>query len=255
MVMTFSRSLKNALAALLLGALALAGHAQAPAGATASGPTPYPADAKDWPGQGAIRVPAWMNDNRKAFWLERERKQGSIVFVGDSLIGGWTTMGRDWSGLAVANRGIGGETTRGLLFRFQEDVLDLHPKAVVILTGTNDLSAQQDIRQTRANLVEILEKATRAAPDMPIVLCTVPPRANPQSPIEPKQLIQLNLTIAALAQGRRNTAVLDLYALLANADGAPQPEYFAADRLHLSTAGYRRFRDALLPVFKQLRIE
>ena len=253
--MMIPRSLKTALAALLLGALALAGHAQAPASAAASGPTPFPANAKDWPGQGAIRVFGWMNDNRKAFWLDRERKQGSVVFVGDSLIGGWTTMGKDWSGLSVANRGIGSEVTRGLLFRFQEDVLDLHPKAVVMLTGTNDLSAQQDIRQTRANLVEIIEKAARASPDMPIVLCTLPPRANPQSPVEPKRLIELNLTIASLAQGRRNIAVLDLYALFADADGAPQAEFFAADRLHFSAAGYRRFHDALLPVFKQLHID
>ena len=107
----------------------------------ASGPTPYPTSAKDWPGQGAIRVFGWMTENRKAFWQDRERKQGSIVFAGDSLIGGWGSMAKDFPDLRVANRGIGGEVTRGLLFRFQEDVLDLHPKAIVLLTGSNDLSA------------------------------------------------------------------------------------------------------------------
>lgn len=254
-MMTDSRSLKTTLFALLLGALALTSHAEAPPASAASGPTPYPANAKDWPGQGVIRVFGWMNDNRKSFWLDRERRQGSVVFAGDSLIGGWGAMAKDWSGLLVANRGIGAEVTRGLLFRFREDVLDLHPRAVVLLTGTNDLSAQQDIRQTRANLVEVLEMAARASPGMPIVLCTLPPRANPQSPVDPKKLIELNASIASLAQGRPDVTVLDLHALFVGADGAPQPEYFAPDRLHFSLAGYRRFHDALEPVFKQLRVD
>ena len=53
--------------------------------ATQSGPTPYPTRAEDWPGKGVVRVFGWMKDNRKFFWSERDKKQGSIVFAGDSL--------------------------------------------------------------------------------------------------------------------------------------------------------------------------
>jgi len=219
-----------------------------------SGPTPYPKEAKDWPGQGAIRVFGWMTENRKTFWMDRQRKQGSVVFAGDSLVGGWATMAHDWPGLAVANRGIGGEVTRGLLFRFKEDVLDLHPKAIVLLTGTNDLSAQQDIQQTRSNLAEMLDMTQRAAPGVPIVLCTLPPRNHAQSPVDPKRLVELNQLIKSLTQGRDRVAVLDLYTLLADPDGAPHAEYFAGDKLHLSPAGYQRWHDALLPILKQFNI-
>jgi len=66
----------NRLLTLLLAAcLGTAAVAAPPPDTAASGPTPYPSDAKDWPGQGAIRVFGWMTDNRKAFWTERERKQ------------------------------------------------------------------------------------------------------------------------------------------------------------------------------------
>lgn len=220
----------------------------------AAGPTPYPKEAKDWPGQGAIRVFGYMADNRQGFWLERGRKQGSIVFAGDSLVGGWGTMAKDLPGLPVANRGIGGEPTRGLLFRFQEDVLDLQPKAIVLLTGTNDLSALQDIQQTRSNLIDMLDMAERMAPGVPVVLCTLPPRNHAQAPIDPQRLLALNRLIAALALGRERVVVLDLHTLLADADGSPRAEYFAADKLHLSAAGYQRFRDALLPLLKQFNI-
>lgn len=250
---------------LLSWASLLAGHTTALADATdaptvaapspsASGPTPFPHDAKDWPGLGVIRVFGWMTDNRHAFWLERERKQGSVVFVGDSLIGGWSTLAKDLPDMPVANRGIGGEVTRGLLFRFAEDVLDLHPKAIVLLSGTNDLSALQDPRQTRSNLVEMLDLAERRSPDVPIVLCTLPPRNHPKAPVDPARLIELNTLIASAAQGRPHVVLLDLYPLLADPDGAPHAEYFGADRLHLSAAGYRVFRDALLPLLKQFKL-
>ncbi len=233
---------------------AFAADVASPTTAAASGPTPYPKDAKDWPGQGAIRVFGYMNDNRKWFWTEREKKQGSVVFAGDSLVGGWTTLAKDLTGIPVANRGIGGEPSRGLLFRFQEDVLDLHPRAIVLVTGANDLSALQDIQQTRSNLVAMIDMAQRAAPNVPIVVCTMPPRDNPQAPVDPKQLIGLNKLIASLADRRRNVVILDLYAALADPDGSPHPEYFAPDKLHLSAVGHEKFKEALLPLLKKFNI-
>jgi lysophospholipase L1-like esterase len=221
---------------------------------TASGPTPFPKDAKDWPGKGAIRVFGYMNEYRNSYWRERERKQGSVVFVGDSLVGGWQSLAEDLPGVPVANRGIGGEPTRVLLFRFKEDVLDLHPKAIVLLSGTNDLSAQQDIAQTRSNLVEMLAMAERAAPGVPVVLCTLPPRNAAQAPIDPNRLIELNKLISSLADERANIIVLDLYALVADPDGSPHAEYFGADKLHLSRAGQKRWRDALLPILKRFNL-
>jgi lysophospholipase L1-like esterase len=229
------------LPAVVLAMLIAAGPARAdadPAAAatappSAAGPTPYPADARDWPGTGVIRVFGWMNDNRKSFWRERDRKQGSVVFAGDSLVGGWHTLAEDLPGIPVANRGIGGEPTRGLLFRFREDVLDLHPRAIVLLTGTNDLSAREDIRAARSNITAMLDQAERALPGVLVVLCTLPPRQSPQSPIDPRQLIELNRLITA---------------------AAPHAEYFGADRLHLSPAGQKRWRDALVPVLKRFDI-
>jgi lysophospholipase L1-like esterase len=248
----------TALLCLVLTSLLAVGAAWADttpvASVAASGPTPYPKDAKDWPGKGAIRVFGWMNDNRKSFWLDRDRQQGRVVFAGDSLVGGWSTMAKDLPNIPVANRGIGSDVSRGLLFRFTEDVLDLHPKAIVLLTGTNDLSAQQDIQQTRSNIIEMIGLAERAAPGVPIVLCTLPPRDHPQAPVDPKRLIELNKLIASLDRTNPHVAVLDLYSLLVDPDGSPHPDYFAPDKLHLSAAGYRRFRDALLPLLKQLNV-
>lgn len=223
---------------------------------TASGPTPFPdpQDERAWPGKGAIRVFPYMNDNRKWFWTEREAKQRRIVFAGDSLIGGWQDLEADLKAFPVLNRGIGGEPTRGLLFRFQEDVLDLHPRAIVLLTGTNDLSAQQDVHETRSNIDEMLNLAERRSPGVPIVVCTLPPRKHPDSPVDPKQLLAANDLIRALPQSHHQVIVLDLYALLADPDGSPHAEYFGSDHLHLAEPGFLRFRDGLVPIFERLHL-
>lgn len=233
------------LPAILAASVSLAGS---------PGPSPYPTAASAWPGEGAIRVFGWMSKDRARFWQAREADQGATVLAGDSLFGGWRGAAGALSPLPVANRAIGGDTSRGLLFRFQEDVLDLHPKAIVLLSGSNDLSARQDVKQTRSNLIELLDMAERALPGVPVVLCTLPPRNHAKAPVDPKRLLELNALIAELARGRAHVAVLDLHPLLADADGAPRAEYFAADQLHLSAAGYQRFRDALLPLLKQFNI-
>jgi lysophospholipase L1-like esterase len=258
MVRTFASIAAFGVAVLLshgpvLAQVAAARGSVASSTKSASDPTPYPADAKNWPGQGAIRVYGYMNNYRQSFWRERERKQGSVVFAGDSLVGRWRTLAEDLPGVPVANRGMDAEVSRGLLFRFKEDVLDLHPEAIVLLIGTNDVGAQQDIRQTRSNLVEMLDMAEREMPRVPIVLCTLPPRGDMTSPSDLSRLNDANMLIASMAQGRSHVAVLDLHALLSDPDGSPHAAYFVDDKLHMTTAGYQRFRDALLPVLNQFK--
>jgi lysophospholipase L1-like esterase len=214
----------------------------------ASGPLPYPADAAHWPGRGVTRVFGWMMENRRSFWLQRTQKQGSVVFAGDSLIAGWRSLQSDFPSLPTANRGIGGDVSRGLLFRFQGDVLDLHPRAIVLLVGTNDLSARQAPADTLFNIAAMLDMARQHSAGVPIVLCTLPPRAHRDAPVEPARLAELNAGIQALAAGRDGVSVVDLFEPFTADDGSIDERLFAADRLHLSVDGYARWRGVLAPV-------
>src|SRR5579863_6058261 len=58
-----------------------------------------------------------------------------VVFFGDSITDMWK-LDDSFPGKAYVNRGIGGQTTPQMLVRFRQDVIDLHPKVVVILAGT-----------------------------------------------------------------------------------------------------------------------
>ena len=101
------------------------------------------------PGKGPIRRYDWFRNlwnEKRAAWAKRvEADQKAVVFLGDSITQGWgDNVGGSFPTLKVANRGISGDTTRGMLVRLADDVLKLQPTGVVMLMGTNDLEEGAD---------------------------------------------------------------------------------------------------------------
>src|SRR5580704_12217701 len=88
--------------------------------------------------------------------------ENRVVFFGDSITDMWK-IEEYFPGKPYLNRGIGGQTTPQMLVRFRQDVIDLHPKVVVILAGTNDISGNtgpmrlEDIEADYASLAELAE--------------------------------------------------------------------------------------------------
>jgi len=69
------------------------------------------------------------------------KDENRVVFMGNSITEGWSHHDSTFfQNKSYINRGIGGQTTPQMLIRFKQDVVDLHPKVVVILAGTNDIA-------------------------------------------------------------------------------------------------------------------
>ncbi len=66
-------------------------------------------------------------------------KENRVVFLGDSITDYWK-LPDYFPGKPYINRGIDGQTTPQMLVRFRQDVIDLHPKILVVLAGTNDIA-------------------------------------------------------------------------------------------------------------------
>jgi lysophospholipase L1-like esterase len=224
--------------------------------AGSDGPTPYP-DPQDpgaWPGQGPIRVFPYMEDNRKSFWALRGKSQGSVVFAGDSLIAGYN-LREAFPNLQVANRGIGGDVTRGLLFRLKEDVIDVNPQAVVLCIGTNDLSCQTNPALAVSNIGEMVFQMREANPKLPIVLLLAPPRDVPDAPIKEGALQDLNDGIRQLADGKENIEIVDVFTPLADESGKPKPELFDARKIHPNADGYAKWTELIQSAFQKLGVK
>jgi lysophospholipase L1-like esterase len=86
--------------------------------------------------------------------------ENRVVFFGDSITDMWK-LEDSFPGKPYVNRGIGGQTTPQMLVRFRQDVIDLHPKVVVILAGTNDIAGNtgpmrnEDIEANYASFAEL----------------------------------------------------------------------------------------------------
>ena len=245
-----SRSVRKLIVALLLAcAVGTSAESQVPDRFA------IPATDDGLPGAGPIRRYDWFQAlwrERRSEWVQRaEYDRHAVVFLGDSITQGWGGgLGAAFPGVKVANRGISGDTTRGILLRLQEDVLALDPLAVVLLAGTNDLEEGATPEVIAGNLELILSALERHNARLPIVLCQVfPSSSNEKRPAD--RIKALNALYLAVAKKHPQVTYLETWPLFAGPDGDATLAEFP-DLLHPNEAGYAKWAAALRPVFATL---
>jgi lysophospholipase L1-like esterase len=168
-----------------------------------------------------------------------------VVFIGDSLIGGWPAQTDFFARHAsYVNRGLSGDSTAQMLLRFQQDVVQLHPQVVVILGGTNDMN--DVLGKHPASWVEYhirsmvdIAKAEGITP----VVCSVPPMARrpmstvPASPEMHQEIAEVNAWIRQYTSAH-SIRFVDFHSLFLNAQGIQRPD-LTVDGVHPNAAGYR----------------
>jgi len=211
-----------------------------------------PATDDGLPGAGPIRRADWFRSTwiaRKKEWAtQTQNDQGAIVFLGDSITQGWGDVGSSFPGLKVANRGIGGDTTRGVLIRIQQDVIALNPKGVVILIGTNDLEDKAEPEVIAGNVRLIIEALRQHDPYMPVILCNVFPSSALKFRTSEK-IRKVNALYFEAVKDEPQVTILDTWALFANVHGDAKEEEMP-DLLHPNILGYAKWAAALTPIFE-----
>jgi lysophospholipase L1-like esterase len=196
---------------------------------------------RDWPNLARYRAansalpPATSGENR-------------VVFMGDSITDIWQQprAGGFFPGKPYIDRGIGGQTTPQMLLRFRPDVIDLKPKAVVILAGTNDIASNTGPltdEEIEGNLASMAELA--AAHKIKVVLASilpvseyhVAPNGVPQTTLRPMRRIDaINAWMKDYAAANGHV-YLDYYSAMTDAKGLLRAE-LSGDDLHPTAAGY-----------------
>ena len=167
---------------------------------------------------------------------------GRVVFYGDSITDAWVyNGGKFFPGRPYVNRGISGQTTPQMLVRFRQDVVDLHPEAVVILAGTNDIagntgpSTQEMIEDNFKGMVEIAK-----ANGIRVILASVLPVAKypwrPAVADVAQKIEALNVWIKGYCAQEKLT-YLDYWTAMAGPDGGMKPG-ISIDGVHPNGAGY-----------------
>ena len=222
------------------------------AGQTAA-PTPDCAEMKtrleraetrlnDWPALARYR-----EDNMKT--AAPAKNEQRVVFMGDSITDSWDnpTHGGFFPGKPYVNRGISGQTTPQMLIRFRRDVIELKPKVVVVLAGTNDLAGNTGpttLQAIQDNLTSMAELAT--AHGIRVVFASLLPVSDYElrdgkSIIQttrrpPEKILALNAWMKEYAKDHFHV-YLDYYSAMADAKGFLKDE-LSNDGLHPNSQGY-----------------
>ena len=170
--------------------------------------------------------------------------ENRVVFMGNSITEGWVFMRPEFfENRDYINRGIGGQTTPQMLLRFRPDVVDLNPKVVLILAGTNDIAGNTGFTPLETIIGNIKSMAEIAnANGIEVVISSILPAIEylwkPGLNPAPK-IISINKELKAYAK-QNNFIYLDYFtAMVDDNDGLKVPDYTAADDLvHPNVAGY-----------------
>lgn len=173
-----------------------------------------------------------------------DAKKPRVVFLGDSITDMWR-LNEYFTGKDYVNRGINGQITSQMLARFQADVVQLRPAAVLILAGTNDIGRGVNPSIIQNNLTMMCDLAD--AHKIKVILAGVLPVSDHHKDVNPmwertklrppSAILEMNKWIRALCV-KRGYTYLDYYPALAGADGQLAAN-LADDGLHPNPSGYR----------------
>ncbi len=166
-------------------------------------------------------------------------QQNRVVFMGNSITEGWSKS--FFEGKPYINRGIGGQTTPQMLLRFRQDVIDLKPKIVLILAGTNDIAGNtgpMTLEEIRDNILSMVELA-QSNGILPIVCSVLPAYDYPWRPgLQPNiKIPKLNAMLAKMAK-EKQVPYLDYFKAMADERNG-LPKKFTTDEVHLTNEGYK----------------
>jgi len=196
----------------------------------------------DWPALARYR-----EDNQKI--APPAKNEQRVVFMGDSITDSWDDPrnGGFFPGKPYVNRGISGQTTPQMLIRFRPDVIQLHPRVVVILAGTNDLAGNTGpttLEAIQDNLSSMAELATRHG--IRVVFASLLPVSDYEirddKPIiqtgrrPPEKILALNQWMKTYARTNHH-GYLDYFSAMVDDKGFLKDE-LSNDGLHPNPQGY-----------------
>jgi lysophospholipase L1-like esterase len=151
----------------------------------------------------------------------------------------------DWE---IVNKGVNGERSDQIRGRFERDVADLSPRAVIIIAGVNDVYQGREPQHVIEQLAAMYERAKRL--DIPVVAGTIVPY-NSATAEQNARMRAINDWIRTFAAENAHVAIADTRAAVADREN-PDRLFESPDELHPSPAGYRRMADAIRPVLERL---
>ncbi len=175
------------------------------------------------------------------------------VFMGNSITEGWVQQRPEFfTENNFLGRGISGQTTDQMLLRFRPDVIDLNPKRVVILAGTNDIAENNGKVNISAisGYVESMVELANSNEIEVFIVSVLPAEIYPwRTHLKPNiQIPKLNTLLQNMAE-KHKVEYVDIFTEMTN-ERMGLDENYAYDGVHPTLEGYLKMESILLPYLK-----
>ena len=168
--------------------------------------------------------------------------ENRVVFFGASMTEFWGKYGSSFfPGKPYVNRGISGQTTAQMVARFRQDVIDLHPKVVVILGGTNDVAGNTGVmtpEMTEGNWESMADMAK--ANGIRVIFASITPATefSWHKGVQPAEKIRVRNEWLKNYCQTHSIIYLDYYSILVNDTGGMKAD-LTVDGVHANVKGYQ----------------
>jgi lysophospholipase L1-like esterase len=173
---------------------------------------------------------------------------GSIVFAGSSSIAGWETLEKDFAGLPVLNRGIGGYTLHENVESLDRVILPYRPPVIVLYSGENDLTEGRTPAQVFQDFRTFVSIVHARLPATRIVFVSIKPSIARWGLAD--SIRETNRLIQDYTGKDKRLAYIDVFTPMLDASGKPRGELFLADGLHMNARGYSLWRRLIQPILQ-----
>jgi beta-glucosidase len=195
----------------------------------------------------------WWQGDVQAINARAAASNSQLLFLGDSITANWTNSpgAPVWNPVYGSRNalqaGIFGDETQGVLWRLEHSALAiLHPKAVVLMIGTNNLTQGDSPADVAQGIQAVVDKLREIYPNAQVLLMGILPRGATANDPMRQAAAATNQLISGLADGQ-HVQYFDIGPSLLNPDGTFRPGVMLPGLIHIDTIGYQYWAAAIEP--------
>jgi lysophospholipase L1-like esterase len=174
--------------------------------------------------------------------------KNAVLFIGASNFVLWTNLVTDFPDEKVFNRAFGGSFMQDILFYADRIVLPYAPRVIVLQAGGNDIHAGHTPEEVFADFKALAEIVRARLPNTRLVFVSVPPC--PKRSHEIPEVRETNRLIADYIDRKSNLVFVNIFPLMQDANGLPDPKLYKADGMHVNDKGYAIWKEMIEPQLK-----
>lgn len=173
-----------------------------------------------------------------------------ILFYGSSSVRKWETLRQDFPGRPVLNRGFGGSRFPDALYYFEQLVVAYQPRQVILYEGDNDIGSGASAQEVFQSFLAFEKLMQQKLPKVPLVFLAIKPSPSRWA-LYPTVQEANRLIREYIAAHPQRLRFVDTATPLLGPNGRPRPQFYEADSLHMTPAGYAVWQQAVKPALKK----